>query len=129
MQRRPTDLAELVREAVIPLADEIAATGLELQVDLAEELPPAGVDPALLHRAIGNLLGNARRHAAGATRLQVRLEASDTGAAVSVADNGSGLGPAGGVLFQLYTRVCGWKSARHAVNLPGCRASFLWEER
>jgi signal transduction histidine kinase len=93
-RRQPIDLAALCAE----LADLYSAVAEEQGVRLEADLPPAlpaVADPHLLHRAVGNLLDNALRHAGGARR--VRLAASrqaDGGVAVSVEDDGRGFDPA-----------------------------------
>jgi two-component system, OmpR family, sensor kinase len=74
----PVDLAELAREAA---ADEV--TGDAGVIVLGER-------PAL-ERALGNLVGNARRHGQG--RVEIAVERHGDRALVSVTDQGPGLSP------------------------------------
>jgi two-component system sensor histidine kinase KdpD len=84
---RPTGVDEIVPAALASLGDE--ATGVE--VDVPETLPRVDVDPALLERAIANLVDNAVRHA-GRDRF-VRIEAGAIAGRVDVrvVDRGRGI--------------------------------------
>lgn len=88
LDRRPIDLAEVVREAV---AEESAATGASA---VALELPagdPALVsgDPTALRRAVGNLVANAAKH--GRPPIAVRLVPAAGELRIEVADRGPGI--------------------------------------
>jgi signal transduction histidine kinase len=93
-RRQAIDLAALCGE----LADLYSPAAEEQGVRLEAELPPAlatFADPQLLHRAVGNLLDNALRHASGARRVRlVARRQADGRVTVSVEDDGPGFDPA-----------------------------------
>jgi two-component system sensor histidine kinase MtrB len=98
----PRHLPEVVRQAVIPYADEVQESGRDLVIDIADDLPPVVLDVGLLTRAIENLLRNALTHAVGATWFTVRVALVDGEALVSVEDDGPGIPDA--VRSQLFDR-------------------------
>lgn len=77
-------------DLVPPALDEVGVPAERVQVKLPEDLPPASADPALLLRAVVNLIGNARRYAPGSPLL---ISGSATAARVElrVVDHGPGL--------------------------------------
>jgi signal transduction histidine kinase/GAF domain-containing protein len=85
-QRRPTDVAEVVREAV----RESDVLG-ERIVEIEAEPLVASVDAAKVERIVENLLANAARHTPPGTRVWVRVESGGDGALVTVADEGPGI--------------------------------------
>ena len=93
-RRQAVDLAALCSELVDLYAPAAQEQGVRLDAELPATLP-ASADPHLLHRALGNLLDNALRHARGARR--VRLAArrrADGGVELRVEDDGPGFDPA-----------------------------------
>ena len=70
------------------LADRSTAMGLpvHLHLDGVDELPPS-VAPSI-HRVVGEAITNAQRHAAGATAVEVRLQAVGGELTVEVVDDG-----------------------------------------
>jgi signal transduction histidine kinase len=70
------------------LADRSHAMGLpvHLHFDGVDELPPS-VAPSI-HRVVGEAITNAQRHAAGATAVEVRLQAVGDELTVEVVDDG-----------------------------------------
>jgi len=85
------DLAETIREAVIPSAQELPASGIELEVDLPDEPVFIQADEGLVRRAVENLVQNALGHATGATRVEVRLRMDSGDAVIEVLDDGPGI--------------------------------------
>ena len=84
---RPVGLEEVVAAALSSLPDR----GAGVVVDVPETLPAVVVDPALLERAVANLVANASQHTpSGRT---VRVEAREVGARVDllVVDRGPGV--------------------------------------
>ena len=65
----------------------------ELRVVLGPDLPQLIADPALLRRAIDNLLDNARKYSEAPAPVLLEAEASDGFLRVSVRDEGSGVDP------------------------------------
>jgi len=87
LQREPTDLNALVREAV---AARFA--GQALTIELASELPALSLDRMRVKLLLRNLLDNALRHSAGAAEPPlVRTSFSDGMATLSVRDFGPGV--------------------------------------
>jgi two-component system sensor histidine kinase KdpD len=84
---RPTVLEEVVPAAVASLGGRAH----RVTIDVPETLPPVLADPALLERALANLIDNAI--AASPPDRQVRVEAGTLGDRVSVVvvDQGSGI--------------------------------------
>lgn len=101
LQRVPTDLAALVRAAVADAQEQAARQGgapPPVVLTLAEDLPPAAVDPARLRLVVRNLLDNAWRHGRGLRPPEVRLaRASEAMSAAAVTlcvrDHGAGVDP------------------------------------
>lgn len=85
LQTEPTDLAALLREVA---ADEAGTP--PLQLDLAEGLPLLPVDRSRLRLLLRNLIGNARRHAAG-TPVVLGLQREGGALVLSVRDHGPGV--------------------------------------
>jgi signal transduction histidine kinase len=80
---RRVDLAALLQT----LADNATDSGVPVQVGTLAPLT-AACDPAMLTRAVENLLENAAKYGGGAT---LRLHQAGTEAAIEVADTGPGL--------------------------------------
>lgn len=88
LQRAPCDLAALLHdcvEALPPLPD----SAVNVTLVLADNLRPIDADPRLLARAVGNLLGNARRYADA--RVQLRAARTGDGVTITVEDDGPGI--------------------------------------
>lgn len=81
----PVDIGRLVTAVV---AARIPAAS----VAIAGDLPVIDTDPRRLERIMGNLLDNAREHAAG-TPVDVEVDASADALVISVADRGPGVPP------------------------------------
>ena len=81
-KRTTTELRTIVQAEVERSAPAAAARGVTVEVEGSEE---ASVDPELLARAIGNLLGNAVRYARSTVRVEMRP------GLVRIVDDGPGL--------------------------------------
>jgi two-component system OmpR family sensor kinase len=73
------------------------------------ELPPDDIevqgDPDRLRQAVGNLLANARLHTPPGTTVTAALERVESGAAITISDDGPGIDPAlQPTLFERFTR-------------------------
>ena len=118
IKRTPTDLPELIRQQIIGLMPEIEAAGLEIDVDLPDDLGPVMVDQRLIGRAVQNLLVNAVRHSGGARRIEVTLDQSHPPAlAITIADDGQGIAAAD--LPMLFDRYYQGTSATNATRGTG----------
>ncbi len=92
----PTDIASLLRPLAEDQAPRLADAGLELRIQIADDLPEVAVDPAATERAVANLLENARKYAAegGWVEMRIALAEGPRGESelrVEVADNGPGV--------------------------------------
>jgi len=85
-QRRPSDLAELVRQVV---EDAEVLRGRAVELDLREA--HAEVDPAKVERIVENLLANAARHTPPGTRIWVATQPVPGGVEIAVEDEGPGV--------------------------------------
>ena len=119
----PVDVAALVRSATSEAT--AGAPDAEVEVELADDLPPVVGDRAVLERAVANLVGNAVKHgtrgdgerpwvgvraarsADGAGRPEVAIAVSDRGPGVPAAERGR--------LFEPFFRGAGAR----ARQLPG----------
>ncbi len=99
----PVELADLIDSTVEiygPVAEEI---GVALDA-LPSPSGSAVLHRALIQQAIGNLIENSLRHAAGATRITFSAARTQAGIDLVVADNGPGIPP-----------------GQHALAGAGCR--------
>jgi signal transduction histidine kinase len=85
-------VAEVAREALARMADQLASAGCEARLVCARS-PTIRADRARLEQVLANLLGNAAKYAAGAP-VVVTVDEDEAGAVVSVADGGPGVAPA-----------------------------------
>ncbi len=86
-QRRPTDLPELVLEAV---QESDLLGGRSVEIDLQEPLI-VNVDAAKVERIVENLLANAARHTPPNSRIWVSARREDAGVLLVVEDEGPGV--------------------------------------
>ena len=102
----PLDPAAVIRQALVPLAEGIQATGAELR--LAEPLLPMRASSVMLEQAMQNLLANALKFVAPETvpRVEVSTEARGRMVRLSIRDNGIGIKPDHvRKLFQPFSRL------------------------
>jgi two-component system OmpR family sensor kinase/two-component system sensor histidine kinase BaeS len=92
LQKEPTDIADLARDAVAAFEGEAASRGITLRLDAAAALAPIEIDPVRVRQVLANLLSNAVRHtpANGSVQLHV-TGATDGAVTVAVQDTGSGM--------------------------------------
>jgi signal transduction histidine kinase len=87
----PVDVAAVIDEAITTcrwMADE---QSIEIEADIARDLPLVDGDAASLARATQNLIANAIRHGAGGKWVAIRASADDRGVSISVEDRGPGI--------------------------------------
>jgi signal transduction histidine kinase len=114
LQRKPTDLAALLRENVDQVVPFLRVRNLNLNVDLADDLGTFEVDRDKLSAAVVNLLTNAIKFTpdGGQIALTARLITSDQ-AEIQIFDRGIGLQPrALAYLFQPFFTQ--FDSSRHS---------------
>ena len=86
-----------VRE-LLPLLRRLLREDISLELDLAPDLPPVCVDPALLPQVLLNMIGNSADAVEGAGRIRIETRAHpredrETWVALTVSDTGPGLTP------------------------------------
>jgi PAS domain S-box-containing protein len=90
----PVDINDVVRHVLRTRQYSLATSGIDLEVDLAAELPPVLGDRDRLEQVLLNLVVNAEHALAsvdGSRRLLVRTRPAVLGISVSVRDNGPGI--------------------------------------
>jgi two-component system OmpR family sensor kinase len=91
LRPKPVDLSALASEAVA--AARVAAPERTVVVVAPEPVVVLG-DPGRLRQALDNLLANAREHAPGASRVEVRVTLDGPTAHLDVVDDGPGMSAA-----------------------------------
>jgi signal transduction histidine kinase len=92
--REPTDLVALAQEVVVELAPR-HANALSVVIDAAPDLPVLLLDPVRMRLLLRNLLDNACRHSAEASRPpELALRRLQHGIVLSVRDHGPGVSDA-----------------------------------
>jgi two-component system OmpR family sensor kinase len=88
LQRERCELGPLLQACVAGLPP-LPASAVTLTLALADDLGVVDADARLLSRAVGNLLGNARRYAD--SRVLLRATRSGNGLTIAVEDDGPGI--------------------------------------
>jgi signal transduction histidine kinase len=91
---RSVSLGSLVRDVVSSSADLIEGAGLEVEMDLPENLPPVLGDEPALRRVFQNLVDNAIKYGASGGWMRLSARAYGPDVFVTVADRGIGIDPA-----------------------------------
>jgi signal transduction histidine kinase len=94
LKREPTDLAELIRDAVSGFEAQMKEKEIKLEMSLYNG-EDANIDPQRVREVLTNLLSNAFRYAPRGGNVHVRLTETGSGAersvTISVEDNGPGI--------------------------------------
>jgi signal transduction histidine kinase len=90
---QPVAPQRLVQDALEPLDGQFTEKGLQLQVDLPEDLPQVMADPARAVQILTNLLVNALRYTPAPGRVEVAANFEAGMIAFRVSDTGVGLAP------------------------------------
>ena len=85
------DVAALVRDIVAFAKPEMERAGCEVNVDVADEVPPALFDEAQIRQALLNLLRNAREAMPEGGEIDVSVRADGMSVVVGVDDRGAGI--------------------------------------
>ncbi|TWO67838.1 HAMP domain-containing protein [Caenimonas sedimenti] len=124
LQRRRTDLLELLREQVEAQRLQWQARGLNVEIE-GEPLHQM-VDPGKLGAAIGNLLSNAIRFSPRGGTLRIQLSQTDAAVRIDVRDQGPGVAPADRErVFEPFYR--GARQPEGAVRGTGIGLSIVQE--
>lgn len=96
LKREPTNLTELIRDAVSELESQAKEKSIKVEMSLDGE-EDANIDPQRVHEVLTNLLSNALRYTPRGGEIHIHLTEADTGeerrATISVEDNGPGIEP------------------------------------
>lgn len=87
----PDDPTHLLRDIAEFVRREMDAAGVELQLDLAAQLPPVAMDEPQLRQALLNLLRNAREAMPGGGTAKLEATRYDGGVRIQVHDEGAGI--------------------------------------
>lgn len=102
--REARDLNAVLHQTLTLLEPEIASRHISVDLDLAEKLPPARIDPDQFQQVFYNLIRNAYQAVSGdhgCIRIQTR--STETDFLISISDNGTGIQPEHmGSLFEPY---------------------------
>lgn len=96
------DLRDVATEAADQLWDQAEARGMRIDLETGDDEILVHGNAALLMRAAANLIGNAIKYNADAATVQVKVDAADGAARLSVRDHGRGMSAED--LSRLYTR-------------------------
>jgi len=91
IHRRPTDMAETVREVAMLIRPRIDDKAQLLAVDVPDDLPPALADPSRMRQILTNLITNAHLYTQSGGTISVALRASTHYVVLEVADDGRGM--------------------------------------
>jgi signal transduction histidine kinase len=111
---RPTNLADVVREAADEHRDAAEAAGHQLRTEIVDGLPTIRTDPDRVRQVLGNLLSNAVKYTPSGGQIVVRVEerpgnghlAVKRCTAIDVVDSGPGI-PADKLdeIFEEFSRL------------------------
>lgn len=125
--RRPVSLNQIVREVADLYWRVAAEEGIDLKLDLADDLEPVNVDPAQIKQALINLTINAveamscKRHKLP-RRLRIatsRSSGAASGVALTLSDTGGGIAPLD--LPEIFNPFFTTKPAGTGLGLSLCR--------
>jgi signal transduction histidine kinase len=96
---RPTNLADVVRDAADEHRDAAEAAGHQLRTEIDEKLPTIETDPDRVRQVLGNLLSNAMKYTPSGGQIVVRVEerppnghvSLGRSTAIDVIDSGPGI--------------------------------------
>jgi signal transduction histidine kinase len=93
LNKEPTDLGQLVEDAVGSFRSQAESAGVSLTTEVADTLPSVEVDPARIRQVIGNLLSNAIRHTPSGGSVKVAVYSASDQVTLTVTDTGEGIPP------------------------------------
>jgi two-component system, sporulation sensor kinase E len=102
--RERRDLHALLHETLRLLEQELASRKISVQLDLAQSMPPAMVDPGQFQQVFYNLIRNASQAIPGDHgQITIRTRVNDYEHVISIEDNGTGISPEHmGAIFEPY---------------------------
>jgi len=87
----PTDVTELLKDALSTLAPVATGKSISLEVFTESALPMVEADRERIRQALSNLIGNSVKFSPAGTSIEVRAEAKADEVVVSVTDRGRGM--------------------------------------
>jgi two-component system phosphate regulon sensor histidine kinase PhoR len=88
---RPTDISEVVRQALGACNSQIQRLGFEIDVQVPDDLPEIAADRPALVRAVQNLIGNALKYSSASRWIGIRAFSEGNKLSVAVEDRGPGI--------------------------------------
>ncbi len=115
--KEPVDFAHLVASIAEDARFEAEASGRRVCVQIADDVRVAG-DPALLHRAVENVVRNAVKFTASGTSVDIALATSGERAILTVNDHGPGITQAElPKVFEPFYRAAGTDASGFGLGL------------
>ncbi len=95
LHREPSDLSIVATDAVAAFRPAAVAAGVELAVEIGEDVPLLDVDPVRIREVVSNLVANALRNTprGGSVAVDARVGDDRRAIVVTVRDTGSGIDP------------------------------------
>jgi signal transduction histidine kinase len=93
LQKEPTDLVELARDAIRSLNEEARRKSIALNLTSPTADVVVDVDPLRMREVLTNLLSNAIRHTPAESTVTVTVSKTTERATVAVVDSGEGISP------------------------------------
>lgn len=85
------DVSELIGDAVAEVAPVIEENGVELRLDIPDELPRVNADRSAFSQAVQNLILNAVKYSDGNKQVDVSAERQGNSVVINVKDRGIGI--------------------------------------
>ncbi len=136
-QMQPVDLAAIINETLSAYDFQLRRQGFEVEIRLAEDLPPVPADGEGVTQALLNLMDNAIKYSRDRKYLRVELSRQDGEARILVQDHGVGIPPREqDKIFEQFYRVerglihdvkgsgLGLTLVRHIVDAHGGRITL-----
>jgi NtrC-family two-component system sensor histidine kinase KinB len=116
---REVDVASVVRRAIGRVTPVAASKGVVMHLHADRDLPTASTDAARVEQILVNLLGNAVRHTADGSNVEVSLRAEGDRLVIQVDDEGPGVAEADlEVIFDVYVTKAGEEARGVGLGLP-----------
>jgi signal transduction histidine kinase len=116
LQRRPVDLAELMRELLTDrqTRDVVEQSNLTLTIEIAPDVSLVSGDAIQLQRAMSNLLNNAVKFTPGGGQVTVNLQQEGENLVLAVSDTGIGIpGDQFERIFERFYQIDGSTTRRY----------------
>ena len=106
LARQPEDLSQLIQQSVKAIRTRVLDKGLEISIDVPEELPLLNIDYHRISQVLRNLLENALKHTPSGGKITVSAAPEGKQVRIKVIDNGEGI-PAEDLpnMFERFYRV------------------------